>query len=128
MRVRITIAASDGLTVFTDYNSTLHVKTAQNTPLLFYSTADAATPDSVFTLVDGQVEVWVTATGQVVNGSIFVTDVDTVLANASKNKIYFDKMPLYMAFDDEFPSNQAEIRGYVGMRYPVTIVTSWMGR
>ncbi|HON11344.1 MAG TPA: FlgD immunoglobulin-like domain containing protein [Chitinispirillaceae bacterium] len=127
-RVRITIAASDGLTVFTDYNSTLHVKTAQNTPLLFYSTADDATPDSVFTLVNGQVEVWVTATGQAVNGSIFVTDVDTVLANASKNKIYFDKMPLYMAFDDEFPSNQAEIRGYVGMRYPVTIVTSLDGQ
>ena len=123
IKYKITIVAlSDGSVISTTNDNMVGLRPVQDAPLRFYTSEDATTPDSVFQLVDGQVDVWITSMGRLENGSIEARSLDTLLRTASRSKIYFSQMPLKIFYDDFLAFNpEAELRGYVGMRYPIII-------
>ncbi len=101
-RLKTTIGVTkDGIAIETGItNVKITVKPMDTDPLLFYSSATAATEQSEFTLTSGQVDVWVTsftennATGPGYGMTTYPSDVSSGIATIDRStryKLYFNK-------------------------------------
>lgn len=89
VRVPVVIMAVNGDTLLTERNTEFELTLTANVEA--YASEDAATPQTTFTLVEGQVTVWITATKDVQNGSVTAMATTENINYGMRDGLYFTR-------------------------------------
>jgi hypothetical protein len=98
--------------------------------LSFYASNDASSSQSIFNLTNGIAKLWAGSSVSVNNDSITARQVTTAIITKTRNRVYFDQIPLFILYSDTTDGLKpdARISGIAGERVPVTLRVSIDGR